>query len=65
MERKIGETFTHDGVELRVEKEINICHRCYFYVSFHTRCYSHKHIIGKCCSDARTDQQGVIFTEVK
>jgi hypothetical protein len=65
MERPIGETFTHDGVELRVEGEIDNCEKCYFCPQRVTFCAPHRAIIGHCGDGVRSDEQGVIFTEVK
>lgn len=59
MERKIGEIFTDNGVELRVEKALS-CMGCY---GIGRGCVSY-HIAGACYEKERTDKQGVIFTEV-
>ena len=67
MERPIGDIFTDNGVELRVEKEISGCEQCHFFTGYATyQCKEEdRNVIGACRKAARTDKQGVIFTEVK
>ena len=66
MERKIGSTFTDNGVELRVEEGAG-CEECHFFTGYVTyQCIEKgRNIRGHCSKFARTDKTGVIFTEVK
>ena len=62
MERKIGERFDYNGVTLEVVKESFGCLGCYF---IHNMCVLYINNIGHCPSEYRSDNQSVIFREVK
>lgn len=63
MERKIGEQFNDNGVELRVEGG-NICENC-FYLGRYFKCHRNKAIAGECIIELRPENKDeVIFTEI-
>ena len=65
MERKIGSTFTDNGVELKVEKSQmpDLCRGCY-YITIDCDADEVQNLVGGCCSEDRADEIDVIFTEV-
>lgn len=64
MELTVGETFEYDGHLLKaspVESEHIACEGCYFYEN-NICCY---HLEQSCTDDSRSDQQNVVFKEIK
>ena len=65
MERKIGEVFEHQGVNVKVvATEFNNCDNCCF-LEENAPCSRIRTIAGECLSRKRTDKKSVIFVEVK
>ena len=67
MERKIGEQFNDNGVELRVEEAPKTypCTDCYYAPNTQCSYFYIKTIRGECVSRYRTENKDdVIFTEV-
>ena len=65
MERKIGEVFEHQGVNVKVvATEFNNCGNCCF-LEENAPCSRIRTIAGECLSRKRTDKKSVIFVEVK
>ena len=63
MERKIGETFEHEGKKLKVvEDERNLCFDCYFFDGVY--CQKTGRECGSCEQRERADYKPVIFVEV-
>ena len=63
MERKIGETFEHEGKKLKVvEEERNVCLDCYFFDGVY--CQKTGRECGSCERRERADYKPVIFVEV-
>ena len=63
MERKIGETFEHEGKKLKVvEDERNVCFDCYFFDGVY--CQKTGRECGSCERRERADYKPVIFVEV-
>ena len=63
MERKIGETFEHEGKKLKVvEEERNVCFDCYFFDGVY--CQKTGRECGSCEQRERADYKPVIFVEV-
>lgn len=63
MERKIGETFEHEGKKLKVvEDERNVCFDCYFFDGVY--CQKTGRECGSCEQRERADYKPVIFVEV-
>lgn len=63
MERKIGETFEHEGKKLKVvEDERNLCFDCYFFDGVY--CQKTGRECGSCERRERADYKPVIFVEV-
>ena len=64
MERKIGETFEHEGKKLKVvEDERNVCFDCYFFDGVY--CQKTGRECGSCEQRERADYKPVIFVEAK
>ena len=64
MERKIGEVFEHQGVNVKVvATEFNNCGNCCF-LEENAPCSRIRTIAGECLSRKRTDKKSVIFVEV-
>ena len=65
MERKIGEVFEHQGVNVKVvATESNNCDNCCF-LEENAPCLRIRTIAGECLSRKRTDKKSVIFMEAK
>ena len=65
MEKKIGEVFEHQGVNVKVvATEFNNCGNCCF-LEENAPCSRIRTIAGECLSRKRTDKKSVIFVEVK
>ena len=65
MERKIGEVFEHQGVNVKVvATESNNCDNCCF-LEENAPCSRIRTIAGECLSRKRTDKKSVIFMETK
>ena len=65
MERKLGEVFEHQGVNVKVvATEFNNCGNCCF-LEENAPCSRIRTIAGECLSRKRTDKKSVIFVEVK
>ena len=65
MERKIGEVFEHQGVNVKVvATEYNNCENCCF-LEENAPCSRIRTIAGECLSRKRTDKKSVIFMETK
>ena len=63
MERKIGERFLDNGVELEVEKFYCSTY-CYYYIG-HNQCSNNFEASGDCEPNKRQDSKDVIFKEVE
>lgn len=65
MEREIGDTFTYNGVVLRVE-ERKFCDACYFNTRYRSKCVFQPHIkiTGYCEYLLRSDRKSVSFVKV-
>lgn len=65
MERKIGERFLDNGVELEVVGQDG-CFECYYYVGHPIYdCVRRTRIGGICNMHFRTDKKPIIFKEVE
>ena len=65
MERKIGEIFECEGVNVIVNeshKSNKRCTDCYF--NFYD-CNMIEEFVGVCCSDIRKDGKNIVFTKIK
>lgn len=64
MERKIGEVFDYEGIELKVVKETSACDGCYFNKPMACEDRDEEEI-GCCINVNREDDADVIFQEVE
>lgn len=66
IERKILETFEHDGVKLMCvqSKDEYACKLCYYKKDEQSKCTCDRDIAGACVPQYRSDQKDVIFIQV-
>lgn len=65
MERKIGDVFNYQGIQLTVVEQTNTlepCKGCYFQTRYHTCRGIDGNVTGKCKLERRTDGKNVFFT---
>lgn len=64
MERKLGEVFEYNGINLCVEERSDNCNGCHFYSDSNDFCFNSRNIIGKCHYDSRSDRINVKFIKI-
>lgn len=66
MERKIGEIFEFEGINVVVNESVREfnkrCKDCYFNFS---NCSMIEDFVGVCSSDIRKDGKNIVFAEIK